>query len=166
MEALEPSSAWFELGIYYRYGRGVKRDDILAAHYFILCSELAEQGCGFYFDAQIELGNMYAKGLGVRRDDVRAYVWYSLGVEQKLEYRHTRLPYGTIIDCVGPCPIRTSDEAYIGHQNELRRRLTPIQRLDAEQRVKAFRDKHPLQKITYNDPPPINVTPPPLIPVP
>ena len=165
MEAVEPSSAWFNLGFYYRYGQGTRRDYALAAHYFIQCSELAEQGCGFYFDAQIELGDMYAKGLGVKRDDVNAYVWYSLGVEQKLAYRHTPLPPGMIIDCVGPCSERTSDEGYIKHQDELKQRLTPMQKRIAELKIKAFRDRHPVQKHNY-DPPPVNITPPPPIPVP
>lgn len=165
MEAIEPSSAWFNLGFYYRYGRGVKRDYALAAHYFTQCTESAERGCGFYSDAQIELGDMYSKGLGVRQDDVSAYVWYSLGVEQKLAYRHTPLPQGTIIDCAGRCPAGTPDEAYIKRRDELRRRLAPMQKRDAEQRVKAFRDRHPVQKNSY-DPPIVNVTPPPSIPVP
>jgi hypothetical protein len=70
-----------------------------------------------------------------------------------------------IIDCAGPCPAGTPDEVYIKRRDELKRRLTPMQKCDVEQRVKAFRDRHPVQKNSY-DPPIMNVTPPPPIPVP
>lgn len=71
----DPLAAWM-LGILYRDGRGVARDDGKAVAYLRIG---AEDGIR---DAQFLLGQHYANGRGVTRDDRTAVSWYRKSAEQ------------------------------------------------------------------------------------
>ena len=64
------------LGLMYRNGQGVPRDDKIAVKWYTLA---AEQGD---VRAQTILGLMYSNGEGVPRDDKIAVKWYTLAAEQ------------------------------------------------------------------------------------
>ena len=64
------------LGLMYRYGDGVPRDDKTAAGWYRLA---AEQGNA---SAQTKLGEMYRKGQGVPQDNKTAVNWFRLAAEQ------------------------------------------------------------------------------------
>lgn len=64
--------AEFMLGAMYFYGKGVTRDDALAAIWF---HKAAAKG---NVNAQFALGSMLIGGLGVRQDLVQAYTWLTL----------------------------------------------------------------------------------------
>jgi TPR repeat protein len=64
--------AEFMLGAMYFYGKGVVRDDVLAAIWF---HKAANKGNA---NAQFALGSMLIGGLGVRQDLVEAYTWLTL----------------------------------------------------------------------------------------
>ena len=70
------ASAQSRLGVMYRDGRGVARDDQQAVEWF---RKAAEQGNAF---AQADLGVMYQNGRGVPRDDQQAIEWYRKAAEQ------------------------------------------------------------------------------------
>ncbi|MGA9658957.1 MAG: tetratricopeptide repeat protein [Asticcacaulis sp.] len=163
LEVVDPEGAWFHLGIYYRYGKGVKRDYMLAFHYFSLRANPDKPEVSPDFWAQIELGNIYAKGLGIKRDDISAYVWYGLGSEQWLQYQdHPSDKCGTYIDSY------CDDGRYekiSAHREKLRRRLTIAGLQTAQSRMKAFRDKYPLALGTVGSCEPSVVTIPPPIPI-
>jgi hypothetical protein len=76
--AAEARLAWaqYNLGLMYRKGEGVERDDAEAAYWYRLA---AAQG---YVDAQVKLGGMFYFGLGVRRDYREAAVWFRKAAEQ------------------------------------------------------------------------------------
>ena len=62
--------------MFYKDGRGVKRDMAEAASWF---RKAAEQGIGI---AQLNLGRLYKDGSGVAKDPVEAYVWLSLAARK------------------------------------------------------------------------------------
>lgn len=64
------AKAQFNLGVMYRYGRGVEQDDAQAVYWY---RKAAEQGSS---DAQFNMGWRYAKGHGVKQDDSQAIYWY------------------------------------------------------------------------------------------
>src|SRR5262249_766171 len=66
----------YNLGIMYREGQGVPRDDTEAAKWFRLA---AEQGDA---KAQHNLGNMYRVGQGVPQDYPEAAKWFRLAGDQ------------------------------------------------------------------------------------
>ena len=68
--------AQFALGLMYRDGEGVLKDDAEAVRWYRLA---AEQGLA---GAQYNLGFMYANGLGVPEDDAEAVRWWGLAAEQ------------------------------------------------------------------------------------
>lgn len=68
--------AQFRLGMMYRKGQGVPRNDAEAAKWYRLA---AEQGNA---DAQFQLGMMYRKGQGVPKNATEAARWYQLAAEQ------------------------------------------------------------------------------------
>ncbi|MGE5539708.1 MAG: hypothetical protein ACM30I_13910, partial [Gemmatimonas sp.] len=68
--AEEVPEAAFDLGWRYASGRGVKRDDKEAAHYYRMA---ADKG---FAAAQNNLGGLYAEGRGVARNDEEAVDWY------------------------------------------------------------------------------------------
>ena len=68
--------AQVDVGMTYRFGRGVPRDNAEAAKWFRLA---ADQGNA---TAQASLGSMYALGDGLPRDYVEAGKWYRLAAEQ------------------------------------------------------------------------------------
>ena len=70
------ASAQTRLGVMYRDGRGVTRDDLEAVAWL---RKAAEQG---YALAQTDLGLMYANGRGVPRDDQQAMEWYRKAADQ------------------------------------------------------------------------------------
>ena len=65
-------SAQFRLGLMYREGQGVVKDEKAAVSWF---EKSAEQG---NVEAQENLGLSYAKGQGVDRDWVQADKWFSI----------------------------------------------------------------------------------------
>jgi hypothetical protein len=68
-------AAEFMVGVMYFYGKGVRRDDGLAAIWFY---KAARKGNA---NAQLAFGSMHIRGAGVRRDLVTAYMWLTLAVE-------------------------------------------------------------------------------------
>ena len=68
--------ALYNLGVMYRNGEGVSRDDAEAAKWFRMA---AEQGNP---DAQVNLGLMYRYGEGVQRSVSEAVEWYRKAAEQ------------------------------------------------------------------------------------
>jgi len=66
------ADAQLRLGLMYREGNGVPKDDKQAVAWL---SKAAEQGQS---EAQENLGFSYAKGLGVERDWVQADKWFSI----------------------------------------------------------------------------------------
>jgi len=70
------AAAQLNLGLMYKDGRGVQRDDTEAVKWF---SKAAEQGKS---DALQLVGFMYARGTGVAQDDGEAVKWYRKAAEQ------------------------------------------------------------------------------------
>ena len=70
------AAAQFDLGIMYRAGAGVPKDEVEAVKWY---RKSAEQGND---RAQFNLGFMYATGDGVPKDAVEAVKWYRLAAEQ------------------------------------------------------------------------------------
>lgn len=70
--------AEFMLGAMYFYGKGVTRNDALAAIWF---QKAASKGNA---NAQFALGSLLVGGLGVRQDLVAAYTWLTLAADDGL----------------------------------------------------------------------------------
>jgi len=70
------AGAQYNLGITYRFGRGVRQNYRVAAKWY---RKAAEQGVA---DAQASLGLMYALGRGVPQDYVKAHMWLNLAAAQ------------------------------------------------------------------------------------
>ena len=66
------AKAQYNLGVMYRKGHGVPKNDAEAVKWY---RKAAEQG---YVDAQYNLGFMYHTGEGVPYDYAKAYMWWSL----------------------------------------------------------------------------------------
>lgn len=75
LTAAGDSAAEFMVGVMYFYGKGVRRDDSLAAIWFY---KAARKGNA---SAQLAFGSLHIRGAGVRRDLVTAYMWLTLAVE-------------------------------------------------------------------------------------
>ena len=69
------ADAEFMLGVMYYYGRGVSRDEGLAAVWFF---KSARKGSA---SGQLAFGSLYIRGTGVRRDLGQAYLWLTLAAE-------------------------------------------------------------------------------------
>ena len=73
------ANAQFNLGLMYRFGNGVPKDDVEAVKWFRKAAEsyrkAAEQGDS---KAQFNLGAIYANGEGLPEDYVEAYAWWSV----------------------------------------------------------------------------------------
>ena len=72
----ENADARYHVGLLYRNGLGVLRDDSEAARWWRLA---AHQG---HLNAQFNLGFMYEHGQGVSSDDIEAAKWYRLAAGQ------------------------------------------------------------------------------------
>ena len=70
--AVDPddADAHYSLGLIYRDGKGVARDEFAAARHLLAA---AEHGHG---PAQLAMAELYEEGRGVNRNAVAAYVWY------------------------------------------------------------------------------------------
>jgi len=77
--------AQLNIGLMYKNGRGVAKDDAQAVEWF---RKAAEQG---HSEAQFNLGVMYANGLGVAKDDVQAVAWYCKAAQQENSGAQTSL---------------------------------------------------------------------------
>ena len=66
----------FMLGAMYFYGKGVARDDAVAAIWF---HKAALQGNA---TAQLAFGSLHIRGIGVRQDLVAAYKWLTIAAHQ------------------------------------------------------------------------------------
>ena len=66
------AAAQYNLGIMYRTGRGVLKDDKEAVKWY---RKAAEQGDAI---AQLNLGGMYYNGKGVLEDYATAYAWFNI----------------------------------------------------------------------------------------
>lgn len=84
LEAFQPlaergyAEAEFMLGVMYYYGKGVPRDDSLAAVWF---SKAARKGNP---SGQLAFGSLHIRGTGLRRDLVKAYMWLTLAAESEV----------------------------------------------------------------------------------
>lgn len=67
--------AEFMLGVLYFYGRGVVRDDSLAAIWFYKAARKGNPS------AQLAFGSLHIRGTGVQQDLVKAYLWLTLAAE-------------------------------------------------------------------------------------
>lgn len=65
----------FMLGAMYFYGKGVPRDDAVAAIWF---HKAALKGNP---NAQLAFGSLHIRGLGVRQDLVKAYMWLAVSAD-------------------------------------------------------------------------------------
>ena len=70
------AAAQFYVGLCYRIGRGIPKDDAEAVKWY---RKAAEQGNG---DAQMFLADAYSNGLGVPKDEAEAVKWYRKAAEQ------------------------------------------------------------------------------------
>ena len=70
------ANAQYDLGLMYKEGQGVPRDDGEAVAWY---RRAAEQG---YAEAQNNLGDLYASGRGVSLDYARAVGWFRKAAEQ------------------------------------------------------------------------------------
>lgn len=70
--------AEFMLGAMYFYGKGVPRDDSLAAAWF---HKAARQG---HTGAQLAYGSLFVEGRGVLTDLVAAYMWLTVAAESSV----------------------------------------------------------------------------------
>jgi len=70
-----PDEQW-EIGVKYRYGRGVEKDYKEAVKWF---GSAASKG---HAVAQRDLGTMYRRGLGVKKNDEEAAKWFRLSANQ------------------------------------------------------------------------------------
>ena len=84
--------AQYNLGKFYRDGRGVGADEAASIRWFRAAAE------GGYAKAQAKLASRYAVGRGVARDALEAYVWTALaaaggheGAKAALSRRTARL---------------------------------------------------------------------------
>ncbi len=68
--------AQFNIGLMFRNGKGVERDDAEAALWYRRAADQGDQ------DAQFNLAYMYDEGLGVPLDDAEAIRWYRRAAEQ------------------------------------------------------------------------------------
>ena len=68
--------AQFNIGLMYRKGRGVDRDDAEAARWYRKSADQGDQ------DAQFNLAYLYDEGIGVPLDDAEAVRWYRRSAEQ------------------------------------------------------------------------------------
>ena len=71
----DPSSE-FMLGAMYFYGKGVPRDDALAAIWFF---KAATKGNPM---GQLAFGSLHIRGIGVSQDLMKAYKWLSLAADR------------------------------------------------------------------------------------
>ena len=74
--AQEHAIAQFNLGMSFRYGHGVPRDDNRARYWYM---KAASNGNA---DAQNNLGVIYRNGDGVPTDELQAYLWFNLSASQ------------------------------------------------------------------------------------
>ncbi|MEH6648337.1 tetratricopeptide repeat protein [Sulfitobacter sp.] len=79
------SDAQYNLGVMYKYGRGVTEDDAEAVKWY---RKAAEQG---YTHAQFNLGGMYFNGEGVTQDYAEAVKWGHKAAEQGYAKAQTSL---------------------------------------------------------------------------
>lgn len=70
------ASAQYNLGLHYADGRGVAKDNAIAAKWF---RKAAEQGNA---NGQFELGYMYESGKGVAKNETEAAKWYQKAAAQ------------------------------------------------------------------------------------
>ena len=70
------SDAQYQLANMYRHGKGVERDDVVAAGLYL---QAAESG---NVQAQYNLGLIIALGKGRPKDNVRAYMWLMLAAAE------------------------------------------------------------------------------------
>jgi uncharacterized protein len=73
------ANAQYNLGLMYRNGEGVPKDDVEAVKWYRLA---AKQG---YANAQYNLGVMYASGEGVPVNYVEAYAWFNIAAAYGLK---------------------------------------------------------------------------------
>ena len=74
----DPSSQ-YNLGVMYRMGKGVARDDKEAAKWYKLAADQGDAG------SQFLLGYMYLNGIGVPQNSLRAHMWVNIAASQGIE---------------------------------------------------------------------------------
>jgi uncharacterized protein len=70
--------AWHNLGVIYKYGRGVKQDFEIAFYYF---DKLARQSCEMQRLGCYDAGFMLYKGLGCTQNYQKAFEYFKIGAE-------------------------------------------------------------------------------------
>jgi uncharacterized protein len=73
------AAAQYNLGVMHEWGNGVPQDDVKAAEWYRLSSELSHR------DAQNNLGAMYSKGEGVKQNFVEALKWFVVSADNGSE---------------------------------------------------------------------------------
>lgn len=74
----DPSSQ-YNLGVMYRMGKGVARDDKEAVKWCKLAADQGDAG------SQFLLGYMYLNGIGVPQNSLRAHMWVNIAASQGIE---------------------------------------------------------------------------------
>jgi TPR repeat protein len=74
----DPSSQ-YNLGVMYRMGNGVAKDDKEAVKWYRLAAYQGDAG------SQFLLGYMYLNGIGVPQNNLRAHMWVNLAASQGVE---------------------------------------------------------------------------------
>jgi TPR repeat protein len=142
------ATAQFELGVKYRFGQGVSKDELEAARWF---RKAAEQKNAL---AQFNLGMAYTNGEGVPKNEAEAVRWYRKAAEQgNAEALHSLgVAY---VNGVG-VP-KNENEAYFwlnleataldekvrSARDQVGEKLTPEKRLEIQERCRKWAETHP-----------------------
>ncbi len=140
------ADAQTNLGLMYRFGRGVPQDDKEAVRWYRLA---AEQG---YALAQAKMGLMYDEGLGVPEDDKEAVRWYRLAAEQGFASAQNNLGQmyadgrGVTQDDVQAhmwvnLAGVEGDEGYRKQRDILAEKMTPVQLAEARRLTREWKPK-------------------------
>ena len=134
-------AAQYNLGVMYRNGRGVSRDQTEAVRWYRLA---ADQGDA---RAQYHLGVMYGNGRGVPQDQTEAVRWFRLAADQGDTDAQFNLGfmYATGVgvsqdyvaahmwyDLAGARSSGNQRDTYIGERDSVATRMTPEQIAEAE----------------------------------
>jgi len=147
------AKAQLYLGVSYKKGEGVAKDDVLALKYFQLAAAQGEA------DAQNEVGWDYLTGVGAEVDLAKAFTWYKLAAEQGhpmaqynlgLMYRDGEgtapdpveaLKWLVLASSVEGLPETVYPEID-GARDAMTEKLSNAQMQDAQARINAWMDKH------------------------
>jgi TPR repeat protein len=142
------AKAQFELGVMYRFGQSVSKDEVEAARWF---RKAAEQKNAL---AQFNLGVAYTNGEGVPKNEAEAVRWYRKAAEQgNAEAQHSL----GVAYVNGEGVPKNENEAYFwltleasaldekvrSARDQVGEKLTPEKRLEIQERCRKWAETHP-----------------------